>query len=198
MIPGRKVRLRAYKDDDLKHAAAMINNQAVTRFLQFMRPRSLHEEREWLDGVMRNANPHSFQLAIDSMDGEFLGGVGLMHIDRRNRTAELGISIGRPEDWGRGFGTEAAILMLRHGFEEMNLHRIHLRVYDYNTRGQRSYTRIGFVEEGRLRQAHFRHGTWHDVVLMGILADEFFARHGRSEDGKVLDAAPAPASVPAR
>ena len=187
MIPGKKVRLRAYREDDLKNALAAINNGAVTRYLQFMRPRSQHEERAWLEGTMRGERPDQVNFAIESSDSEYLGGVGLMHIDQRNRSAELGILIGRPDDWGKGFGTEAAILMLRHGFEEMNLHRIHLRVYDYNVRGIKSYAKIGFKEEGRLRQAHFRHGGWHDVVLMGILADEFFASHGRTGDGKVGD-----------
>jgi RimJ/RimL family protein N-acetyltransferase len=188
MIPGKKVRLRAYREEDIKNAFAAINNGAVTRFLQFMRPRSLQEEREWLEGAMRNEHRDTVSYAIESNDSEYLGGVGLMHLDHRNRSAELGILIGRPDDWGRGYGTEAAILMLRHGFEELNLHRIHLRVYDYNERGQKSYARIGFKEEGRLRQAHFRHGAWHDVVLMAILAEEFFELHGRTDDGKVVDA----------
>ena len=192
MIPGKKVRLRAYREDDLKNAQAFINNQAVTRYLQFMRPRSVAEERTWLDRVMRAEDPHTVAYAIETSDGEFLGGVGLHHIDSRNRSAELGIGIARPEDWGRGFGTEAALLMLRHAFEELNLHRVYLRVYDYNERGQRSYKKLGFVEEGRHREAHFRHGAWHDVVVMAILADEFFAAHGRTDDGKVGDAVPPP------
>ncbi len=192
MIPGKKVRLRAFREDDLKNALVMVNNQAVTRFLNFMRPRSLQEERVWLEAAMRNDDPKTTSFAIESSDNEYIGSVGLMHIDLRNRSAELGISIARPQEWGKGFGTEAALLMLRHAFEELNLHRVHLRVYEYNARGQKSYGRLGFIEEGRLRQAHFRHGNWHDVVLMAILADEFFARHGRTEDGKVGDAVPAP------
>jgi len=187
MIPGKRVRLRAYREDDLKSMVAAVNNGAVTRYLQFMRPVSQMQEREFLDTAMRGDDPNTFNLAIESSDSEYLGGVGLMRIDRRNRSAELGILIARPDDWGKGFGTEAALLMLRHGFEELNLHRIQLRVYDYNERGQKSYAKLGFSEEGRLRQAHFRHGAWHDVVLMSILADEFFAQHGKSGDGKVVD-----------
>ena len=193
MIPGKKVRLRAYREDDLKNAFNYVNSQSVTRYLNVMRPRSLAEERAWVEAAMKNDDPTLVRLAIESADGEFLGGIGLMHIDQRNRAAELGIGIARPEDWGRGLGSEAAVLMLRHAFEEMNLHRVYLRVYAYNERGQRSYKKIGFVEEGRMRQAHFRHGAWHDVVFMGILAEEFFAAHGRSDDGKVVDAAPPPA-----
>ena len=190
MIPGKRVKLRAFREDDLKNALAMMNNQAVTRYLQFMRPISLVQERAWIESMMRGDHPDAFSYAIDSSDGEYLGSVGLMHIDRRNRSAELGISIARPEEWGKGYGTEAALLMLRHGFEELNLHRIHLRVYAYNARGQKSYAKLGFVEEGRLREGHFRHGAYHDVVLMSVLAEEFFTKHGRSGDGKVADADP--------
>ena len=186
MIAGKKVRLRAYREDDLKNMLAAINNGAVTRYLQFMRPISQAQEREFLDSAMRG-DAEKVSYAIESSDSEHLGGVSLMHVDQRNRSAELGILISRPDDWGKGYGTEAALLMLRHGFEELNLHRIHLRVYEYNERGKKSYAKLGFSEEGRLRQAHFRHGSWHDVVVMSILADEFFAQHGRTGDGKVGD-----------
>lgn len=189
MIIGKKVRLRSHREDDLKNIVAWINNPAVTRYLSMMRPRSVVEEREWLQRAMRNEDPGSFGLVIESADAEYLGSVGLIHIDPRNRCAEVGLVIARPEDWGRGFGTEALTLMLRHAFEEMNLHRVMLRVYDFNERAVRSYASAGLKEEGRLREALFRHGAWHDVILMAILAREFFERHGRTEDGKVLDAA---------
>jgi RimJ/RimL family protein N-acetyltransferase len=188
MISGKNVRLRAYREDDLKNVMAWVNDPAVTRYLHEMRPRSVVEEREWLERTMRNDDPGSFSLAIDSAEGEYLGGIGLMHIDRRNRSAEVGIVIARPDDWGQGLGTEAMMLILRHAFEEMNLHRVQLRVYDFNERGMKSYAKIGFVEEGRLREALIRHGKRHDVLIMGILAEEFFARHGRTDDGRVGDA----------
>lgn len=190
MIPGKKVRLRAFREDDLKNVLAWLNNPAVTRYLSSMRPWSVVEERGWLDRAMRNDDPTAVTYVIESADGEYAGSIGLMHIDGRNRRAEVGVVIARPEDWGRGMGTEAMILMLRHAFEEMNLHRVTLRVYTFNDRAQRSYGKIGFVEEGRLREDTYRHGAWHDTVLMGILADEFFARHGRTDDGKVLDPVP--------
>ncbi|MEO6461999.1 MAG: GNAT family protein [Candidatus Eisenbacteria bacterium] len=188
MITGEKVRLRAYREDDLKNNVAWLNNPTVTRYLLNMRPWSVVEEKAWLDRVMRNEDPNSATFVVETNDGEYVGSAGLMHIDHRNRTAEAGIVIGRPEEWGRGQGTDAMKTLLKHGFEELNLHRIALRVYTFNERAIRSYQKLGFVEEGRLRQAMFRHGAWHDVILMAILADEYFARHGRTADGEVLDA----------
>lgn len=190
MILGKKVRLRAFREDDLKNVVAWINNPVVTRYLTHMRPWSIVEERAWLDRAMRNDDPTAVTFVIETSDGEYSGSVGLMHIDVRNRHAEVGIVIARPEDWGRGLGTEAMVLILRHAFEEMNLHRVMLRVFTFNERAIKSYVKIGFVEEGRLRQNMFRHGAWHDTVIMGILADEFFAAHGRTDDGKVLDPMP--------
>src|SRR6185436_7373977 len=166
MISGKKVHLRAYREDDIKNVIAWVNDPAVTRYLHEMRPRSVVEERAWLERTMNNEDPGSFSLAIESSDGEYLGGVGLMNIDRRNGTAEVGIVIARPRDWGRGLGTEAMLLMVRYAFEELGLHRVQLRVYDFNDRGQKSYTKLGFVEEGRLREALFRHGSRHDVLIM--------------------------------
>lgn len=187
MIPGGKVRLRAFREDDLKNTVAWLNNPAVTRYLLNMRPWSIPEEKAWLDRVMRNEDPHSAQFVVETSDGEYVGSAGLVHIDPRNRCAEAGIVLGRPEEWGRGLGTDAMKALLKHGFEELNLHRIGLRVYSFNERAIRSYAKLGFVEEGRLRQAMFRHGAWHDVLLMAILADEYFAKHGRTDDGQVLD-----------
>jgi len=190
MILGKKVRLRAFREDDLKSVITWINNPAVTRYLTHMRPWSIVEERTWLDRAMRNDDPSAITFVIETSDGEYSGSVGLMHIDGRNRHAEVGIVIARPEDAGRGPGTEAMQLMLRHAFEELNLHRIMLRVFTFNERAIKSYQKLGFVEEGRLRENMFRHGAWHDTVLMGILADEFFDKHGRTDDGAVLDSAP--------
>ncbi|MGH7724754.1 MAG: GNAT family N-acetyltransferase [Candidatus Eiseniibacteriota bacterium] len=187
MITGRKVRLRSLREDDLKNAFATMNNSAVTRYLRFMRPWSVVEEKAWIERAMKNDDPTLVNLAIETTDGEYVGATGLMQIDPRNRDAELGIVIGRPEDWGRGLGTEATLLLLRHAFEELNLHRVHLRVFDYNERARKSYKKLGFEEEGRLREAHYRHGAWHDVVIMGILAEEFYAKHGKTDDGKVKD-----------
>ena len=197
MITCGKVRLRAFREDDLKNSVAWLNNPAVTRYLLHMRPWSLVEEKAWLDRVMKNEDRSMVTFVVETTDGEYVGSTGLAHIDPRNRSAEAGIVIGRPEEWGRGLGTDAMKALLRHGFEELNLHRVALRVYTFNERAIRSYQKLGFTEEGRLRQAMFRHGAWHDVIIMSILQPEFFEKHGRTDDGKVGDGAPSSRPSPA-
>ena len=89
--------------------------------------------------------------------------------------AELGIMIGEKSYWSQGFGTDALRTLLRFGFDEMNLHRITLLVYDFNERAQAAYNKAGFVEEGRRREALYTEGGYHDIVVMSVLRDEWEA-----------------------
>jgi RimJ/RimL family protein N-acetyltransferase len=75
--------------------------------------------------------------------------------------------------WNQGYGSEALRLLVQYGFETMRLHRIWLRVLATNPRAIRAYEKIGFVHEGRMREAQFAHGKHHDILLMSILRPEW-------------------------
>jgi RimJ/RimL family protein N-acetyltransferase len=96
-----------------------------------------------------------------------------MHIDQHDRSAEIGISIGEKEFWDQGYGTKAIRLIVGHGFGNLNLNRIYLRVYETNPRGKRCYEKAGFSVDGRLRQARFLEGKYVDVFIMSILKSEW-------------------------
>jgi RimJ/RimL family protein N-acetyltransferase len=96
-----------------------------------------------------------------------------MDTDWISRNAEVGIVIGEKDYWNKGYGSEAMQLMLKHGFETLNLHRIWLRVYGFNTRAIRAYEKSGFVHEGRKREASFIQGKYHDVLIMSVLQPEW-------------------------
>ena len=84
--------------------------------------------------------------------------------------------IGEKAYWSKGYGSDAVATLVRFGFEEMNLNRIELRVFDFNERAQASYRKCGFVEEGRMRQSHYADGAYCDVVVMSVLRDEWVSR----------------------
>ena len=64
--------------------------------------------------------------------------------------------------------------MLKYAFEHLNLHKVFLRVYEYNERAIHVYEKCGFRMEGRLRKQRFKWGKYHDVLIMGILDEEYF------------------------
>lgn len=98
-----------------------------------------------------------------------IGSVYLRDIDRMHQKAEYGIFIGEEDARGKGYGSSAARLMIKYAFEEMQLHRLFLRVYAENVRAIRSYEKAGFVKEAYLREDVCIDGKYHNIVLMGIL-----------------------------
>ncbi|MCZ7605346.1 MAG: GNAT family N-acetyltransferase [Planctomycetota bacterium] len=140
-------------------------------------PFSEEGERKWME---RHAEPPTADGLTDvvftfGLKGESapLGNSGLHRISMIHRNAEWGIFIGRPEHWGKGLGREVAGALLRYGFDTLNLHRIYLRVNADNERGVRAYRAAGFKDEGVLRQAIFVDGKYVDLLMMGVLRDEW-------------------------
>ncbi|KAK4452424.1 acyl-CoA N-acyltransferase [Podospora aff. communis PSN243] len=89
-----------------------------------------------------------------------------------HRTAEMGFGFG-PQHRGKGYGTEAINWLLDWGFMRMGLHRVGLQAFEYNPEAIRLYKRLGFVEEGREREALLFERKWYDLVHMGMLEHEW-------------------------
>jgi len=95
--------------------------------------------------------------------------VYLRDIDRDHKKAEYGIFIGEREAMGRGYGSQAAELMIRYSFEKLGLHKLMLRVLAGNDRARKSYERAGFVQEAYLRDEVYLAGRYRDVILMAVI-----------------------------
>jgi len=96
-----------------------------------------------------------------------------MNVNTEAKMAEFGIFIGDKKYWGQGCGTEACRLIVDHGFRKLKLHRVYLRVLAYNIRGIKSYQKVGFKVEGRLKEHIYRDGFYHDEIVMGLLREEY-------------------------
>ena len=129
-------------------------------------------DQAWFDAYLANRD-RQVRCAICEDGGTFVGVVSLTQVDPVHRNAEFHIMIGTPSARGRGAGTMATRQMLRHGFGDLNLHRIFLSVLESNAVAIRMYEKVGFTTEGRLRQAAFKDGAYCDLLMMGILQSEF-------------------------
>ena len=122
---------------------------------------------------------------VDEPDGRYVGGVrlsitSLLPADCR---ARLAIGIFDRRFWSRGYGSEAIRLVLGYAFEQLELHRVDLRVLAYNARAIRAYEKCGFVREGVERESAWVDGGWCDDVIMGILEHEYRAQVRAREPG---------------
>jgi RimJ/RimL family protein N-acetyltransferase len=109
--------------------------------------------------------------------GEVVGAVALGAISRANRHAELSYWIGVPY-WGRGLATEAAQLMVSHGFDALELQRIHGACFRGNEASKRVLSKVGMTYEGTLREHIVRNGVAHDLEKYGLLRREFLGSRG--------------------
>jgi RimJ/RimL family protein N-acetyltransferase len=179
MIEGKMVRLRALEPTDAERAFQWINDREVTQFLMARYPWSLAAERDFVTEAAKRMEFGDARFAIETKDeGVHIGMCGLHRARPEDRNAELGIMIGDKSYWNGGYGTDTMLTLVRFAFEQMNLHKVALGVFDFNERAQKVYRRCGFVEEGRLREDVFQDGRYVDQVRMSVLRREFEALHG--------------------
>ena len=142
--------------------------------LQEPAPLSREAAQRWYATVC--ADPLAWVIEVE---GCCVGVVRLHSLVDQDRRARLAIGLFHPDLLGRGIGTLAIRLLLRHAFETMRLHRIDLRVLAFNGRAIRCYEKCGFVREGVERESAWVDGAWADDMLMAILEHEYRALASR-------------------
>jgi RimJ/RimL family protein N-acetyltransferase len=183
MLYGERVRLRGIEREDIPTFVRWLNDPEVRQYLVMYEPMSQAQEERWFEARLERENDFLFTIEAliegDQADADewvHIGNVGLHRVDWKNRTAVFGIVLGEKAYWGRGYGTDATRTMLRFAFQELNLHRVELEVFEFNPRAARCYEKAGFRHEGTRRQALFRDGRYHDVHRMAILQPEFLSQ----------------------
>lgn len=135
------------------------------------RMNNVESEKEWISNNLQNGL-HNFAIVLKE-ENQLIGNCGIMDINHIDRTATLGIFIGEESYRNQGYGAEALKLLLKYGFDILNLHNIHLKVFRFNERAIHCYEKIGFREYGCRHECYFLNGAYHDEVLMEILESEW-------------------------
>lgn len=175
MIFGVRVRLRAIEREDLSYFVQWINDPEVQSGLMISLPLSKAQEDDWFANCLKRP-PAEYPLAIEVAEGgdwRIVGNCGYFDVDWRVHSGEVGILIGDKQYWNQGYGTEVMGLLVKHGFETLNLNRIYLQVYETNLRAIKCYEKSGFIHEGRKRQAMYKNGQYIDVLMMSVLRSEW-------------------------
>lgn len=134
---------------------------------------NIETDESWYSSYLQNRGNNVRCAICLSSTNEIIGVVYLLHIDYVSGSAEFAIMIGKMENQGKGIGHLATVQMLKHAFQDLNLHRVYLSVLAGNQRAINMYRKNGFKEEGTLRKAVYKNGEYHDVIVMGLLREEF-------------------------
>jgi RimJ/RimL family protein N-acetyltransferase len=177
ILKGDLIHLAAVDADEVsKSFSTWDRDSEYMRLLDTEAPRlhSAKSIKEWIEKDVAEQNDRTSWFTLRAAaDNQLLGDITL-HVTQWNaRDAFIGIGIGPRDFWGKGYGTQAMQLILQYAFTELNLRRVTLTVFEYNTRAIRSYEKAGFQHEGRQRGEIIREGKRWDVLTMGILREDW-------------------------
>lgn len=186
MIVGEKVLLRAIEPSDVRQLWEWTQDEETMRLRDYPAPpASLADAEKYFDSS-RDVSGEQIRLAVCTHDGELIGEIALRNIDHRTGNADLTIAIGNKDYWGHGYGSDATRTLVKYAFDQLNLHRISLYVHAFNQRAIRAYEKCGFQIEGRLREIQYLDGHYSDVLVMGLLREEFAAVQGTPHEAEEL------------
>lgn len=173
MLRGERVVLRAFELEDRDRLWELLEDLEVAHRssnsppLPWSRARWEAELEEWTT----ETDDTTARFAIE-VDGEVVGECQLSGIDHYRGLCDLGISLGRPY-WGQGFGQDAVRTLVAYAFRYLNMRKVCLEVLADDERAVGAYRKVGFVEEGRLRQQAWFEGGYRDALAMGLLREEW-------------------------
>jgi RimJ/RimL family protein N-acetyltransferase len=171
LLRGERVTLRRPRPEDFEARVRLGIDAEIFRMYggsrNSMRPMTEEAARRWVQRLLDL--DYAWIIEVDTLIGQ----IRLDHVDLTDRRASLAIGIEDRALLGVGLGTEAIALVLDYAFNVLKLHRLSVRVLDYNVRAIRAYEKCGFVVEGREREAAFVDGNWHDDMMMSLLDREY-------------------------
>lgn len=175
-IRGNNIVLKALSERDVLESGwyGWFNSEEATEFVQQRYfPNTLQKQLEFYRSGIANSSTKIQLGIVPNGTNTIVGVVSLSGIDFLNRKAEFGIMIGDNAARGKGYGTEACRLIVTHAFKRLSLNKIYLGVHAEHTAAIHSYEKVGFVQEGRLREDILMNGRYVDTVIMSLLAKDF-------------------------
>jgi RimJ/RimL family protein N-acetyltransferase len=176
MLKGKRVLLRPVKRADISYFLKWFNDPEVIQYLTLYLPMTEMSEEKFIEELGTTRAKSVVLFVIEVVEGDStkpIGNCSLDEVDSKDHKAGFGMVIGEKDYWSKGYGTEAARLIINYGFQQLNLHRISSGAFAFNERSIKLHKKVGFREEGRLREAFFKNGQYHDLVLFGILREEW-------------------------
>jgi RimJ/RimL family protein N-acetyltransferase len=175
-IRTARLTLRPFAPDDLDALYAYQKLPEVSRYL-YTEPRDLAGTEEVL---RRRISVTTLERAGDVLvlavalreTGELVGDVNLAWLSEESRQGEFGF-VFNPAFHGNGYAGEAAVEMLRLGFDGLGLHRIIGRCEGRNTASAKVMARLGLRREAHFVQNEYVKGEWNDEVVFAMLASEW-------------------------
>jgi hypothetical protein len=175
MLKGKITGLAAIEREDLKQLLDWRNNSEFRKYFREYRELNMTMQEQWFnESVIKDHSTIMFSIRRLS-DNQLLGCCGLVYIDWVHRHAEVSLYVGYKNTYidNEGLAEDACTNLLHYAFKELCLNKIWTEIYAFDYKKTELYKKMGFIQDGILRQDCFYNGRWWDSVILSILASEF-------------------------
>lgn len=175
MLKGDLVGLAAIEKEDLRALLDWRNNADFRKNFREYRELSMEMQERWFEKSVLN-DPSTLMFSIRKMiDRELIGCCGLCYINWVHRHADLSIYIGLNNFYidDIGYAEDSCKILLNYGFMELGLNKIWTEIYEFDEKKLSLYRRLGFSEDGNLRDNHYYDGKWWDSKILSLLKSEY-------------------------
>lgn len=172
--PSPTVFLSKIEAADMKYIYEWFKDSEFLRFYDYLPPVPQTEDEvdKTFNDYENNVESEVFAIKLKE-NNHIIGIAGFDDIVKENKVATLFIGIGDKSIRGNGYGREALNLLLKHGFLELDFHRIQLNVLEFNLAAINLYEKFGFKREGTYREFVLRDGNRFDLFLYGLLRSQW-------------------------
>lgn len=178
MIKGKTVSLRALELEDLKQAKEWRNLEEFRKhFREHRELNSVHQEN-WFQRMNQSQTDYMFGI-IENKTKALIGVCGLIYVNWINRSADYSFYIGKDQAYidQSGLAEEASQLLIRYGFQELNLNKIWMELYEFDQAKISFFQeKFKFKKDGTLRQNAFKEGRYWDSIIISLLQSEFASK----------------------
>ena len=176
MIKAKLIGLRALENEDLVHLRDWRNLTDFRKHFREVRELSIKDQENWMTHLNQTRDKNFMFGIVRLSDGKLIGACGLLYVNWVIRSADFSFYIGENEEYidNNGWANEATQLLLEYGFNNLNLNKIWMELYEFDQKKIQFFTKeFKFVQDGILRDNCFEDGRYWNSVLISLLRSEF-------------------------
>ena len=173
MLRGKRLNLRAIEREDLPRLRDWRNLPELRRNFREVRELNMLSQEAWLTRISASAN--DFMFMVELTDGTPIGVAGLVYVHWVLRSADISLYIGHEGiyiDGSGGYAEETAQILIKYGFDNLNLHKVWTELYSFDDRKIELFTRLGFGRDAVLRDNCFEDGRYHDSYIYSLIRSD--------------------------
>jgi ribosomal-protein-alanine N-acetyltransferase len=169
-LQGNSIYLRALNEQDiLGNYSVWFNDTEITKYNSHGRFPMTAEKLLNFVQMSKQSNTSLVMAVVCRENDIHIGNISLQSINWIDRNAEIAFLLGEKTYWGKGVMLEAGKLIIEHGFQSLNLHRIYCGTSSQNVGMQKLAEKLEMIKEGIRKEALFNNGIYNDIIEYGIL-----------------------------